>query len=137
VAAQTGVAPERLVFAEGRPQAEHLARLPLADLALDTFPCNGHTTTSDALWAGVPVVSLQGEAFAARVASSLLAATGLDELVATTSDEYRKRIIGLCRDAGFRERIRRKTEALRASSDVFDGVAFARKLEALLERFTF
>jgi predicted O-linked N-acetylglucosamine transferase (SPINDLY family) len=132
VAAQAGVAPERLVFAEGRPQAEHLARLPLADLALDTFPCNGHTTTSDALWAGVPVVALQGEAFASRVASSLLVAVGLDELVATTPDAYRERIIGFCRDAGFREQIRRKTETLRASSSAFDSAAFARKLEALL-----
>ncbi|MDR3300015.1 MAG: tetratricopeptide repeat protein [Candidatus Accumulibacter sp.] len=132
VAAQAGVAPERLVFAEGRPQAEHLARLPLADLALDTFPYNGHTTTSDALWAGVPVVTLQGEAFAARVAGSLLAAADLEELVTATPEAYRERIVELCRDTGLRTRIRGKTKALREASSLFDGVAFARKLEALL-----
>ncbi|MDR2788509.1 MAG: tetratricopeptide repeat protein [Candidatus Accumulibacter sp.] len=136
VAAESGVVSERLVFAEGRPQAEHLARLPLADLALDTFPCNGHTTTSDALWAGVPVVTLRGEVFAARVAASLLTAAGLDELIAATPEAYRERIVTLCRDAGFRARMRARTEALRASSDLFDSAAFARKLEALLVQKT-
>jgi predicted O-linked N-acetylglucosamine transferase (SPINDLY family) len=132
VAACSGVAPGRLVFADGRPQAEHLARLPLADLALDTFPCNGHTTTSDALWAGVPVVTLRGEAFAARVAASLLATAGLEELIADTPEAYRERVVGLCRDAGLRLRLRARTEALRAASGLFDGVSFARRLESLL-----
>jgi predicted O-linked N-acetylglucosamine transferase (SPINDLY family) len=132
-AKEAGVAPGRLVFAEGRPQAEHLARLPLADLMLDTFPYNGHTTTSDALWAGVPVVTLKGEVFAARVAASLLTAAGLTELITESPEAYRERIIGLCRDPGLRARIREKTEALKVSSDLFDGAAFARKFEALLE----
>ncbi|MDR0577046.1 MAG: tetratricopeptide repeat protein [Candidatus Accumulibacter sp.] len=134
VAARAGVAPERLVFAEGRPQAEHLARLPLADLALDTFPCNGHTTTSDALWAGVPVVTLMGEAFAARVAGSLLTTAGLTELIAGTPEAYRERVLAFCRDAGHRKELRQKTEALRESSSLFNGAAFARKIETLLER---
>jgi predicted O-linked N-acetylglucosamine transferase (SPINDLY family) len=131
-AGEGGVAPERLVFAGRRPQAEHLARLSLADLALDTFPYNGHTTTSDALWAGVPVVTLKGEAFAARVAASLLTAAGLEELITDTPEAYRERIIGLCRDAGWRARLREKTETLRESSGLFDGAAFARRFEALL-----
>jgi predicted O-linked N-acetylglucosamine transferase (SPINDLY family) len=131
-ATRAGISPARLVFAEGRPQAEHLARLPLADLALDTFPCNGHTTTSDALWSGVPVVTLRGEAFAARVAASLLTASGLDELVAATPEAYLECIAAFCRDAGLRARLRKRTEALRASSELFDGAVFARKLEALL-----
>jgi predicted O-linked N-acetylglucosamine transferase (SPINDLY family) len=132
VAQEGGVAPERLVFAEGQPQAEHLARLSLADLALDTFPCNGHTTTSDALWAGVPVVTLQGEAFAARVAASLLTAAGLEELIADAPKVYLERVIRFCRDAGWRGRLREKTEALRESSGLFDGAAFARGFETLL-----
>jgi predicted O-linked N-acetylglucosamine transferase (SPINDLY family) len=132
VAGRSGIAPARLIFADGRPQAAHLARLSLADLALDVFPCNGHTTTSDALWAGVPVVTLKGEAFAARVAASLLAAAGLDELIVDTPEAYRERVVGLCRDAGWRGRMREKTGALRASSGLFDGAAFARKFEALL-----
>jgi predicted O-linked N-acetylglucosamine transferase (SPINDLY family) len=131
VAARAEVAPERLIFAEGRPQAEHLARLPLADLALDTFPCNGHTTTSDALWAGVPVVTLQGEAFAARVAGSLLVAAGLPELVATNAEQYRQLIVDFCRDEPLRIRLRNTSRALRRDSGLFDGQGFAAKLEAL------
>lgn len=131
-AAAAGIAPARLIFAEGKPQAAHLARLPLADLALDTFPCNGHTTTSDALWAGVPVVTLQGEAFAARVASSLLTAAGLDELVARSEADYVATVVRLCRDREGLRRLRKQAEALRSESDLFDGQAFARKLEALL-----
>jgi predicted O-linked N-acetylglucosamine transferase (SPINDLY family) len=78
------------------------------------------------------VVTLQGETFAARVAASLLTAAGLTELIADTPEAYRERIVGLCRDTGWRARIRAKTETLRASCDLFDGTAFARKFEALL-----
>ena len=127
-----GIAPERLIFAEGRAQTEHLARLPLADLALDTFPCNGHTTTSDALWAGVPVVTLQGEAFAARVAGSLLAAAALPELVVESPAAYRQTVLRFCQDAAWRTRLAAQTQALREHSPLFDGAAFARKLETLL-----
>ncbi|MDR2507295.1 MAG: tetratricopeptide repeat protein [Candidatus Accumulibacter sp.] len=133
-AAETsGVVAARLVFAEGRPQAEHLARLRLASLALDTFPCNGHTTTSDALWAGVPVVTLQGEAFASRVAGSLLHAAGLPELVAANRTDYGNIIRRFCRDAGFRASVSTKAGALRENSDIFDSRKFARKLETCFE----
>lgn len=131
-AVAAGVAAARLVFAEGRPQEAHLARLPLADLALDTFPCNGHTTTSDALWAGVPVVTLQGEAFAARVASSLLTATGLEQLIARNAEAYRQIVVDFCRDGEMRERLKSVARRLREDSDFFDGAAFADKLETLL-----
>ena len=127
-----GVDPARLVFAEGRPQAAHLARLPLADLALDTFPCNGHTTTSDALWAGVPVVTLQGDAFAARVAGSLLVESGLPECVVTTADDYRRFVIDFCRDEVLRASLKARCGRLRAESALFDAETFARKFEALL-----
>ncbi|MQY51571.1 tetratricopeptide repeat protein [Rhodocyclus gracilis] len=132
VAEAAGIAPARLVFAEGRAQAEHLARLPLADIALDTFPCNGHTTSSDALWAGVPVISLQGEAFAERVAASLLVAAGLPELVATSREAYRALILRVCTDADWRQSITARARALRVDSPLFDSVAFARRLESLL-----
>lgn len=131
-AIEGGIAPNRLIFAEGRPQADHLARLPLADLALDTFPCNGHTTTSDALWAGVPVVTLQGQEFAARVASSLLVAAGMPELVTSTVEEYRRLIVDFCRDESFRTRLGESSRALRCESDLFDGRNFARRIEASL-----
>lgn len=134
IARNAGIAPERLIFAEGKPQADHLARLPLADLALDTFPCNGHTTTSDALWAGVPVVALQGSAFAARVASSLLVAAGLPELVADSLESYADIVVRLCKSPGGMSALRVRVEALREQSPLFDGAHFARGFEALLER---
>ncbi|MDR1276768.1 MAG: tetratricopeptide repeat protein [Candidatus Accumulibacter sp.] len=133
VAEAAGLVPSRVVFAESRPQAEHLARLPLADLALDTFPCNGHTTSSDALWAGVPVVTLEGEAFASRVAGSLLHAAGLPELVAPDTAAYRAIVRRFCRDQGFRDGVSNKARALRETSDLFDSAKFARKLEACFE----
>jgi len=80
--------PRRLVFAKHMPPAEHLARYRLADLFLDTFPYGAHTTASDALWAGLPVLTRTGESFASRVASSLLHAVGLPELVTHTTEEY-------------------------------------------------
>ena len=83
-----GVAPERLAFAPKINLADHLARHRLADLFLDTLPCNAHTTASDALWAGLPVLTCLGGAFAGRVAGSLLHAVGLPELVARSADEY-------------------------------------------------
>ena len=87
-AEKRGVNPSRLVFAKNRPLAEHLARHRLADLFIDAFPCNAHTTASDALWAGLPVLTLMGNSFASRVAASLLNAIGLPELIATTSQAY-------------------------------------------------
>src|SRR5262249_59809935 len=83
-----GVDPERLVFAGRAPVAEHLPRPRLADLFLDTLPYNAHTTASDALWAGLPVLTCQGTAFAARVAASLLQAVGLPELVTNNIADY-------------------------------------------------
>ena len=133
VAQASGINPSRLIFAEGRPQPEHLARLPLADLALDTFPCNGHTTTSDALWAGVPVLSLQGETFAARVAASLLSAAGLPELIVDSADAYHQAVLRFAQDTQWRAALTTRTRALRAQSPLFDGVAFARKFELLLD----
>ena len=84
-----GASPrERLVFAPRMPLAEHLARHRLADLFLDTLPYNAHTTASDALWAGLPVLTCLGETFASRVAASLLSAVGLPELIAGSAGDY-------------------------------------------------
>src|SRR5882672_365556 len=80
-AVRYGVSPERLVFAPVRPLAEHLARYALADLVLDTFPYTSHTTGSDALWAGCPMLTMMGETFASRVAASLLLNVGLGYLI--------------------------------------------------------
>ncbi|MBT8608425.1 hypothetical protein G6656_09075, partial [Polynucleobacter paneuropaeus] len=80
-AQKAGINPDRLIFAQRVPHAEHLARHELADLFLDTYPYNAHTTASDALWAGLPLITIQGSSFASRVASSLLTAVGLEELI--------------------------------------------------------
>ena len=97
---------------------------------MDTFPCNGHTTTSDALWAGVPVLTRQGEAFAARVASSLLAAAGRDDQIAVSLADYHSRLLRWCADAAWRADLAARAGALRETSPLFDATAFARKLEA-------
>jgi predicted O-linked N-acetylglucosamine transferase (SPINDLY family) len=81
------------------PPPEHLARHRCADLFLDTYPCNAHTTASDSLWAGLPLITLRGESFASRVASSLLIAAGLPELITATQSDYESLAIELANDS--------------------------------------
>ena len=97
-AEKRGVDSSRLVFAKHSPLADHLARHHSANLFLDTFPCNAHTTASDALWAGLPVLTLMGQSFPSRVAASLLTAIGLPELITTTSQEYEALAIELAKN---------------------------------------
>lgn len=108
-AAARGIDPARLVFAAQRPAAEHLARHRLADLFVDTLPVNAHTTASDALWAGVPIVTCIGDTFAGRVAASLLRAAELGDLVTASLGEYEAKALALARDpealAATRERL--------------------------------
>ena len=125
-----GVDPARLIFAERTEPAEHLARHRLADLFLDTLPYNAHTTASDALWAGVPVVTQRGEAFAGRVASSLLSAIGLSELIARTAQEYESLAVGLARNPDRLVAIKRRLESNRSTAPLFDTGLFTRHIEA-------
>lgn len=129
-----GIAPQRIVFAPFLSQERHLARLPAADLFLDTFPCNAHTTASDSLWAGVPLVTCMGETFASRVAASLLRAAECDELITRSLDEYEALALALARDpmrlAGIRNRLISGRQVLA----LFDSSRFATDLEALFER---
>lgn len=129
-AKRAGIDPQRLIFTARVPLAEHLGRHPLADLSIDTFPCNAHTTASDSLWAGLPLLTCAGESFCARVAASLLNAVGLPELITTSLAEYEEFAVGLARD---RERLAGLTERLKASrmtTSLFDTDRFARHLEA-------
>jgi predicted O-linked N-acetylglucosamine transferase (SPINDLY family) len=87
-AAEQGVAPQRIIFAEKAPNPEHLARYPLADLFLDTLPYGAHTTAADALWMGVPVLTLQGNSFPSRICASLVSAAGLENMICSSPDEY-------------------------------------------------
>jgi len=133
-AAERGIDPARLLFAPVVKIEEHLSRLACADLFLDAWPCNAHTTAGEALWAGVPVVTLKGEAFVQRVAASLLHAVGLDELVCTDRAAYRDTALALARDGARRTRLREHLVRQRTQSALFDGAGFARGIEALYER---
>ncbi|MBK4720925.1 tetratricopeptide repeat protein [Azospirillum sp. YIM DDC1] len=128
-AARRGVDPDRLVFAPHRPQAEHLARYRLADLFLDSFPYTGHTTVSDALWMGVPVVTRIGGTFASRVAAGLLNAAGLPETVTTSFDGYEALAAQLAGDPATLAAYRRRLEAARTTAPLFDSPRFTRHLE--------
>jgi predicted O-linked N-acetylglucosamine transferase (SPINDLY family) len=133
-AVSAGIAAERLVFAPRLPLAEHLARYKIADLALDTFPYTSHTTASDALWCGCPLVALEGDTFAARVSGSILTAAQLPALIARSLPDYESKVLKL---AGNRELLRdlaRRVRAARDSVPLFDTAAFTADLEALFEQ---
>jgi predicted O-linked N-acetylglucosamine transferase (SPINDLY family) len=124
-----GVDPSRLVFAERMPLSEHLARHRQADLFLDTLPCNAHTTASDSLWAGLPVITHLGETLAGRVAGSLLMAIGLPELITHSPREYENLAVELATDPLKLKQIQEKLARNRVSSTLFDANAFTRGLE--------
>lgn len=124
-----GVDPERLVFATTLPHAQHLARYPLADLFLDTLPYNAHTTASDALWMGLPVLTRRGQSFASRVASSLLHAVNLPELVTDTPDAYRALAVSLARHPERLAHLRSHLLSQRDQLPLFDTPRLARAIE--------
>jgi protein O-GlcNAc transferase len=128
-ARQRGVDPSRLVFAGRLSPAEHLARHRLADLFLDTLPYNAHTTASDALWTGLPVVTCMGQAFAGRVAGSLLHAVGLPELITSDLLEYEALALRLAREPDRLAEIKASLAAHRDTCSLFDTSRFARHLE--------
>jgi predicted O-linked N-acetylglucosamine transferase (SPINDLY family) len=138
-AERRGVAADRIVFAPFIAMPEHLARLRLADLVLDTLPHNAHTTASDALWAGVPVLTCLGTTFAGRVAASLLRAVGLPELVTTSPGEYEALALRLARDPAALAAVGAKLAGNRGPCPLFDTVRYTRDIEAayvgMWERF--
>jgi predicted O-linked N-acetylglucosamine transferase (SPINDLY family) len=125
-----GIAPGRLVFAPRVPAFDdHLGRLALADLFLDSLPYGAHTTASDALWAGVPLITCTGGAFAGRVASSLLLALGLPELVTGSEAEYEALALTLAREPEKLTALREKLKAARTSAPLFDTARTTRAIE--------
>jgi predicted O-linked N-acetylglucosamine transferase (SPINDLY family) len=131
-----GVGAQRLVFAPMASHEAHLARLGHADLVLDTLPVNAHTTASDALWAGVPLVTCVGDAFVGRVAASLLHAVGLPELAVPDLAAYHALARALALDAPRRAALRARLAEARTRSALFDAERFARELEALFDRMS-
>jgi predicted O-linked N-acetylglucosamine transferase (SPINDLY family) len=133
-AAARGVDPARLVFAGRLEPPQHLARHRLADLFLDTLPYNAHTTASDALWAGLPVLTCRGRAFPGRVAASLLHAVGLDELVTYSLADYEALALRLAGDPALLGGLRQKLEGNRSSAPLFDTARTCRHMEAAYQR---
>ena len=129
-AAERGVDPARLVFAPKLPTGEHLARYALADLFLDNLPVNAHTTASEALWCGLPVVTCAGEIFVGRVAGSLLCACGLPELVTHNLAEYEALALRLAADRPALLNLREKLVRDRHTAPLFDIERYTRNLEA-------
>jgi predicted O-linked N-acetylglucosamine transferase (SPINDLY family) len=132
--AKRGIGAERVFWAPRWDLGKHISRVRLADLFIDTWPCNAHTTASDALWAGLPVVSLMGETFASRVAGSLLNAVGLPELICTDVRQYRRTIVEIARDPARRQALRERLDQAREDSPLFDSERFTRDHEALMVR---
>jgi predicted O-linked N-acetylglucosamine transferase (SPINDLY family) len=128
-----GVDPSRLIFAKKVGNAEHVARYRLADLFLDSWPYGAHTTASDALWVGLPVLTRAGETFASRVGSSLLTAVGLPELIAPSREAYVATAIDLATNPDRLKALGEKLERNRATARLFDTELYTRRLEAAFE----
>ena len=129
-----GVSADRLIFAPRMPLPEHLARHCLADLFLDTLPCNAHTTASDALWAGLPVLTCLGATFAGRVGASLLNGIRLPELIADTPEQYEGLALALATDPNKLGEIKQKLADNRLTTPLFDIRLFTRRIEAAYTR---
>jgi predicted O-linked N-acetylglucosamine transferase (SPINDLY family) len=133
-AAEKGIAKERLVFAEKLANPFHLARYPLANLFLDTTPYGAHTTASDALWMGLPVLTVSGRSFASRVCGSLVRAAGMPDMVATSLTEYVERAIEFGRNPDSLQPLRERLRQAHDSSTLFDMAGLVRRLEELYQQ---
>jgi predicted O-linked N-acetylglucosamine transferase (SPINDLY family) len=129
-----GVSADRLVFAARVPNAQHLARYPLADLFLDTSPYGAHTTASDALWMGIPVLTMPGHSFASRVCASLVRAAGLGELVCDTPGSYEDRAVEIATTPGMLHALRDRLRSGREHCTLFDMPLLVARLESLYEQ---
>ena len=129
-----GVAPERVLFAPNVSYADHFSRLALADVFVDTWPYNAHTTASDALWAGVPVITRYGNGFASRVAGSVLDAAGIGELAFGDDESYRLAITAFGTDPALRAEYRERLVSQRDRLPLFDSARYTRDFEELLGR---
>jgi predicted O-linked N-acetylglucosamine transferase (SPINDLY family) len=133
-AERLGVRAERIHFAQNVPYDQHFSRLALADVFVDTWPYNAHTTASDALWAGVPVVTVYGDSFASRVAASVLNAVGLAELALQTPSDYRLAILALALEPQLLANYKQHLVSQRMSLPLFDSQRYTREFEALFKR---
>ena len=129
-----GVQSSRIIFADRVSNEEHLSRIKFADLFLDTFNYNAHTTASDALWAGVPVITKKGESFSARVCSSLLTALNLEELIVKDTVEYEKKAFSIATNKKYLRDLKYHLIHQRTNSTLFDTKKFTENLEKIYIR---
>ncbi len=123
------IEPERIIFGDKLHISEHLARIKFADLFLDTFPYNAHTSCSDSIWAGLPVLTLEGDSFQSRVASSLLKTSGLNELIAKNKEEYVRKAVYIAKNKEYLNYLKNKLINSRESNPLFDNKSFANNIE--------
>ncbi len=133
IATGHGVDPERLRFAPKRPNPQHLARYRLAGLFLDTFPYGAHTTASDAMWMGVPVLTMEGRTFAARVCGGLVTAAGLPDMVMPDLEAYVATAIAIGNTPGMASELRDRLEQNRSTCTLFDTNRLVDSLEGLFD----
>ena len=119
----------RLIFADKLPIKEHRARLRFADLFLDTFPYNAHTTCNDALWAGVPVLTIIGDSFPSRVAASILNTSNLNELIKNSLKEYEEMAVKIANDPEYLKELKNKISKFKRKNPLFNSELFAKNLE--------
>jgi predicted O-linked N-acetylglucosamine transferase (SPINDLY family) len=133
-AAARGVDPGRILWARNVSYQDHFSRQALADIFVDTWPYNAHTTAADAVWAGLPVVTRFGESYASRVAASVLAAAGVGELAFERVEDYRLAITALALDRDLRHSYRERLVSQRMALPLFDTPRWTREFESLLGR---
>ena len=124
---------ERIIFSEPAPVKEYLARFKFADLFLDTFPYNAHTTCNDSIWAGVPVLTKIGKSFHSRVASSLLKTSGLEELITRSDEEYISKAVKIANDEKYLKQLKNKLNTFKDINPLFDSKLYTRNLEQAYE----
>ena len=133
-ATQAGIDPSRIIFAKFLPEAQHLERLTHADLFLDSFPCNAHTTASDALWAGVPLLSRSGETFASRVAGSLLCSVGAAELIVANEEDYFDKALKIYQDPQYLAQLKALVKTGIQDGPLYNIQKFTREFETAMQK---
>jgi protein O-GlcNAc transferase len=129
-----GMDPSRVAFAPMLKESDHLQRFVHADLFMDSFPCNAHTTASDALWAGVPLITRSGESFASRVAGSILHAVGLEELIVESEADYEALALRIYRDRAYHQQLKQRVKVGVERGALYDAKKYTRAFEqALIE----
>ena len=133
-AEKKGIDRNRIIFAERLPHYDHLKRIALADIFLDTFPYNAHTTASDTIRMGVPIIALMGKSFASRVSSSILNQVNLKELITTNTEEFQNLAIDIATNKNKLKKIKDDLKNSLSNSSLFDSVKFTKDLETLYQK---